>query len=45
MYESCVNTDSDIARINMKKVFSGKDVSFLGRRSNIDEHKIIIPKE
>lgn len=45
MYESCVNTDSDIARINMIKVFSGKDVSFLGRRSNIDEHKIIIPKE
>ena len=40
MYESCVNTDSDIARINMIKVFSGKDVSFLGRRSNIDEHKI-----
>ena len=45
MYESCVNTDSDIARINMKKVFSGKDVSFLVRRSNVDEHKIIIPKE
>ena len=29
----------------MKKVFSGKDVSFLVRRSNVDEHKIIIPKE
>lgn len=45
MYESCVNTDSDIARINIIKVFSGKDISLLGRRSNIDEHKIIIPKE
>lgn len=49
MYENLVSAslkeDADISRSNRKIMFHQWDVSFLGRKSNYEERKIIIPKE
>ena len=49
MYENLVSAsmeeNADISRSNRKIVFHNWDVSYLGRKSNYKEKKIIIPKE
>ena len=45
MHDSLEKTGVDIARINRKIVYRGHDVSFLGRKLDVREDGIIIPKQ
>lgn len=44
MIEACIETNSQLARVNHQKVWHGIDCSFLGRKTNIEEKKIIKPR-
>lgn len=45
MYLGCKDNNSDVARVNIKKMFSNHDVSFLGRDTSYNTEQIIIPSE
>ncbi len=45
MHDSLEKNNADIARINRKIVYRGIDVSFLGRKIDIEHEDIIVPKE
>lgn len=45
MHDSLEKTGVDIARISRKIVYKGHDVSFLGRKLDVKEDGIIVPKD
>ncbi len=45
MYIACEKTNSQVARVNVKRVYRGVDISFLGRNTSFSDRKIIIPQE
>lgn len=45
MYLGCKENGSQIARVNLKKMYKGIDLSYIGRNINFTEDQVIIPKK